>query len=329
MRQARLRVLLILGAAAVALTTVGCLNANLDVDLKPDLAMNVGVEMRIPSELMTEGMGPSDVADLDQVTVEEVEGMHVIRGTKHLGPGELLAPEDTEKGMEMMRQKVAHRLSTRYIFAAEFAGNPMPTGEEPAPGSDEQTAVTGDDAELFDPTALTGLMSGFLSGLQFSVNVHMPGRLLSTSGQDVGGSTAVFSLGLEQMMSAEPTRLLAVSRLPNYAHLGRLADQMILAGGDAATVGQLAAYLDAGLLPDPPLEISRQYKLAPEDYLLLTTVIATLDEQLPAGMTESIIKRLGLNADDVRPEQIRSTAKAIAGKDLGAMAVDSIVTAIK
>ena len=320
MRHTRLRVLLVLGAAAVALTTLGCFKANLEVDLKPDLAMNIAAEMRMPSEFMTEEMSPADVADLDQVTVEQIDGMHVIRGTRRLGPGETLAAEETDRGMEIMRQKVARRLSTRYIFVAEFAGNPMPTEEGP---------VAADDEQAFDPTQLTGLMSGFFSGFEFGVNVHMPGRLLSTSGTDAGGGTASFVLGLDDMMTEEPTRLTAMSSLPNYAHLGRLADQMILAGGDAATVGQLPAYLDAGLLPDPPLEISREYKLAPEDYLLLTTIIATLDRQLPTGMTEAIVKRLGLNADDVRPEQIRAAAAAVAGKDLQGLAIDSIVKAIK
>ncbi|HCU36743.1 MAG TPA: hypothetical protein DGT21_15230, partial [Armatimonadetes bacterium] len=201
-----------------------------------------------------------------------------------------------------------------------FAGNPMPPAEPPVAAGDEQ---------IFDPTQLAGLMSGFFSGFEFAVNVHMPGRLLSTSGRDAGGGTAAFVLGFEDMMKQEPTRLTAMSSLPNYAHLGRLADQMILAGGDAATVGQLGAYLDAGLLPDPPLEISRQYKLTPDDYLLLTTIIATLDRQLPTSMTEAIIKQLGLNADDVRPEQIRAVAAAVAGKDLQGLAVDSIVKAVK
>ncbi len=335
MHHAPLRILLVLGAAAAVLGTLGCFNANLDIKLRPDLAMDVGVEMRIPSEFMTEDSGPGEMADFDQMTVEIVDGTHVIRGVRRLAPGEMLAADDADQGMEMMRQKVARRLSTRYIFVAEFTGSASPMAadspfsmdEADAEGADPEGA--GDDEGAFDPRMFEGFVSSFFSGFEFGMTVQMPGRLLSTTGEDLGGGATRFSLGLDQVMSNEPARFMAVSSLPNYSHLGRLADQMMLAGGDAAVVGQLPAFLDAGLLPDPPLEISAQYKLGPEDYLLLATIIATLDAQLPTGMTEAIVKRLGLNADDTRPEQIHAAAKAVAGKDLPALAVEGVLKSIK
>ena len=146
MLHTRLRVLLVLGAAAIALTTLGCFKANLEIDLKPDLAMDIAAEMRVPSEFMTEEMNPADAAGLDEVTVGQVDGMHVIHGTRRLGPGETLAAEETDRGMEIMRQKVARRLSTRYIFVAEFAGNPMPSTDAPVATDDEQAKAGHEEA---------------------------------------------------------------------------------------------------------------------------------------------------------------------------------------
>ncbi len=319
------KMLLSLGLLMLVATSLGCFKIDMDVTLKPDLGMEVGVEIAAPLE-MAENMeieAFGGFAGMENVKVEDTDTMRIVSGTATVGPAEQLGPEEEAK-MQMMRQKVAHRLSTHYVFVVE-----LPAAEQAAPEQEESGDEDTADEEEIDAEGMAALMAGMMSSLKIGVTVHMPGRIVATSGTRIDDNTVLFDMSLQDFTSDAPTQLTAVSRLPNYTNLGRLADQMIAAGADADVAGRLAEHLNWGLLPDPPVQTDPEYKLSAGDYRELAELIAVLDEQLTPGMTEAIITNLGLNKDRVNPAQIQKAKQAAEAADLKNMAVATILEAMK
>ncbi|GEM_PF-3947689 len=321
----QVKMLLSWGLVVLVATSLGCFKVDMDVTLKPDLGMEVGMQIAVPLEIANqmESADFGDLSGMDEVKVEDTETMRVVSGIATVGAGEQLGPEEQAK-MQMMRQKVAHRLSTRYVFVMD-----LPTGEQLAPGQEETAEKGAADEEEPDFEGMAALMAGLMSSLKITLTAHMPGRIISTSGTRRDDHTALFEMSLQDFAAEAPRQLTAVSRLPNYTNLGRLADQIIAAGGDPEVAARLAEYLDWGLLPDPPVQTDVKYKLSADDYRQLAELIARLDEQLAPGMTEAVISKLGLNKDRVEPAQIRKARQAADSTDLRAMAVEKVVVTLK
>ncbi len=319
------KMLLSMGLLLLVATSLGCFKVDMDVTLKPDLGMEVGVKIAAPLEMADDMKieGSGDFAGMENVKIEDTDTMRIVSGTATVGPEEQLGPEEQAK-MQMMRQKVAHRLSTHYVFAME-----LPAGEETAPEEEESGDEDTADEQEIDAEAMAALMAGMMSSLKISVTVHMPGRIVATTGTRVDDNTVLFDMSMQDFAADTPTQVTAVSRLPNYTNLGRLADQMIAAGADADVAGRLTEYLNWGLLPDPPVQTDARYKLSAGDYRELAELIAMLDEQLAPGMSEAIITNLGLNKDRVDPAQIRKARQAADGADLRAMAVEKVLSTLK
>lgn len=327
MRDAKkMKVLVTLGLLMLVATSLGCFKVNMDVTLKPDLGMEMAMQMAIPLELAQQ-MDDDDSSDMswaDNVTVEDKDGMRVISATSSVAAGEELGADEAE--LAAMRQKITHRLSTHYVLAMDLA-----TADE-KPAADEEGEKGEDDTEGDDGVDMKGLeamLSGMMSSFKFTMTAHMPGKIISTNGTQLDDNTVLFDVGMDDLMGDKPTRLTAISKLPNYSRIGRLSDQMIMAGADADIAARVVEYVNSGLLPDPPLQIDAKYKLGAEDYLALTEFIGRLDEQLSPDMTEAIVITLGLNRDKVSPARIHRARKAAAEADLRELAIERILKTLK
>jgi hypothetical protein len=322
----KIRMLVTLGLLMLVVTSLGCFKVNMDATLKPDLGMEMAMEMAIPLELAdqmdddsTDGMSWAD-----KVTVEEKDGMRIMRAISSVAAGEELGAD--EAALAAARQKVTHRLSTRYILTMDLAGGV----NKPAADEDEGKGDDGTEgADDMDTEAMEALLSGMMSSFKFTMTAHMPGKIISTNGTQLDDNTVLFDVSMEDLMGDEPMRLTALSKLPSYARIGRLADQMILAGADADIATRVVQYVNAGLLPDPPLQIDAKYKLGAEDYLALTEFIGRLDEQLSPDMTEAMIIALGLNRDKISAARIHQAQKAAAEADLRELAIERILKTLK
>ncbi len=326
MRDAKkMRMLVTLALLMLVATSLGCFKVDMDVTLKPDLGMEMAMQMAIPLEL-AEQMDDDDTDDMswaDDVTVEDKDGMRVIRATSSVGGDEEVGGDEAE--LAAMRQKITHRLSTHYVLAMDLAS----AGEKAADDEGEkgEDDTQGDDD--VDTAALEAMFSGMMSSFKFTMTAHMPGKIISTNGTQIDDNTVLFEVSMEDIMADEPMRLTAVSKLPSYSRIGRLSDQMIVAGADAEIAGRVVEYVNSGLLPDPPLQIDAKYKLGAEDYLALTQFIGRLDEQLSPDMTEAIVLTLGLNRDKVSLARIHKAQKAAAKADLRELAIARILNTLK
>jgi len=319
----RPKMLLAVGLLVLVATSLGCFKMDLQVTLKPDLGMDVGMQMVMPLKMGAQMEAPDlkDMGGMENVKVQETDKERIISGSRALGPDEQLGAEE-EAQMEMMRQKVPHRLSTYYVFVMELPAGEGEGAKEPPSGEG-----AADDEE--SAAAMEAMMEGMLSSFKFDLTVHMPGRIVSTSGTRVDDNTVRFSLTMQDLNSDTRPRLTAISRLPNYTNLGRLSDQMIAAGGEYFTAARMVEYLNCGLLPDPPTEIDAKDKLGTADYAALAELIAVLDDQLAPGLTEAVIAKLGLNKDRVEPSRIRKAREAVRDADLRTLAVDAVLKALQ
>lgn len=321
-RDAGLRTVLGLAAMVLAMAVTGCMTVNMDITVRPDLAMDVGMRITAPLEMADQMENFGELPGMDEVTVEQDATTRSVSGRKLLGPGEDFSVGE-DPGPTIIRQRSERRLSTHYVFAMELPADQQPDQPAaPEPGADVQD-------QQQDREQLQAMVSGLMSTFRINVTVRLPGQIVSTGGEVVEADTVVFHLTMQDISGEEPPNLTVVSRLPNYSRLGSMTDQLITSGSDCATAGRLPLYLEAGLLPDPPADADGQYKLDTADYGRLAESIAVLEQHLPADMVTAIIRDLELNQETVGAEDIEKTYNAALSGDLRDLILRAVLSALQ
>lgn len=314
--------------AAVSVITVlvfactGCFKATTDIAVRPDLGVDFAVTMGVPRQFAEQMEGaPGDEMGMDKVETYTEGDWYYMRGMKSVeGKKEVEMP--SEANATFTRTMQEHRLSNRYLLKMDL---PSPAqGMDMAGEQMPQQAPSAEGEQAEQQEAIKAMMSGMMSGFEYSINVTMPGMIASTSGEKIAPDTVKFSLGWEELQKQEAQQLVVGSVLPSYTRIGRLADQLVLAGADPLVGLHLVQYVNDGLLPDPPIETDAEKKLQAADYLTLVRIIETLDTSLTPEMTTKIINSAGLNADDCTSGQIDRAYGAIRDMDLQAVAVSDI-----
>ena len=102
------KMLLSLGLLMLVATSLGCFKVDMDVTLKPDLGMAVGVKIAAPLEMARDMKieDSGDFAGMENVKVEDTDTMRIVSGTATVGPAEQLGPVEQAK-MQMMRSPLA------------------------------------------------------------------------------------------------------------------------------------------------------------------------------------------------------------------------------
>lgn len=316
--------LAIVAVTALAVTMSGRFKVDMGVKVKPDLGIDADFRFAVPlgfAEMMDDG-DFTDMKGFDDVTVTDVGDMRVMTAKGSLAPGEQLGNAE-QQAMPMERKAIQHRLTTRYVVKNEI---PVNETMKNAMGAPEEM---GDEGPALDMDGMAGLMSGLMSSFKITTTISMPGRIVETNGTLLDANTAEFVLTFDDLSAQEPARMNVVSALPNYAHIGRLADQMILAGGDDEDVARLPEYVRQGLLPDPPMDVVSKYKLGAEDYLALVEIISALNESFSPEIAAGVVQKLGLNKDRVDADYIRNVRTAIGNADLAELAVGKVSAALK
>lgn len=290
----------ILWAGGFILGGSGCLNITMDVSVAPDMSSRARLAIAVDSSLAEMGKESGGLQQIPKPptpnwTVREYkEGNWAV--TEIVGqakPGEALFPEESDSP-KLEMQVVPHRLSTFYHL--KLIMPPPPAKENPLFGEKPQDTM-GAPEQL--------VMSSLASTLQLQLSLQGPGFVRASSGEAAANGQAVWKLNL---MDLQPKKSLPEFRLttelPNWRHIGHLADQLVMRGAPPNVGSRLLEALQRQLLPNPPLNVSAAEKLSAIDYLRLLDIIQKLDAAASPAFTEAFFAQLCLNDTETTSAQI-------------------------
>lgn len=307
---------LTLVAVALAACT-GCMRIGVEVAVAPDGSSKARLQAGLDASLaaMSQATSSSPFSGLagkqgNWKTREYKDGNWLMtEATGSAGPGESLFPAGEEDTPQLKLQTQAHRLSTRYTVRLQVPpidpGALKPGGGE---GEDEQ---------------MKQLVGAMMSTFQVSFTLRGPGRVVATTGKAVGGGAAEWRFGIADLDNKKQPDFTLVTELPNYANLGRLADQLAYTGRLYEAGPKLIAAQERGLLPDPPASTSASEKLQAADYAALLEIIDRLDSAVKPAVTGRLLSQLGLSADDVAPATIAAAHARLMKGEAGRVADDA------
>ncbi|MHB8995103.1 MAG: LppM family (lipo)protein [Armatimonadota bacterium] len=290
------RLPLLIMAIALLIACSGCMKVSMDLAVAPDGSSSGRMLAGIDASLAQAGETKSGpLAGLaggaaNWKTRDYREGNWLM--TEAVGsapPGRPLFPQDDDKAPQTTLTTSARRLSTRYNLSLVVPPPDKTMMGDPTEGVDEQ---------------MQALVKGMLASFELSFSLKAPGRVVATSGTVVGPGRAQWKLGFDDLGKSSLPDFTVTTELPNWTNLGRLADQLAYNGRLYDCAPRLAAALERGLLPNPPLNAAAAQKLAPEDYARLLEIIDKLDAAGRPAITENLIKKLELNRDETSAETI-------------------------
>ncbi|MGE5532531.1 MAG: hypothetical protein ACM3VW_10495, partial [Bacteroidota bacterium] len=159
-------------------------------------------------------------------------------------------------------------------------------------------------------------------------SLKAPGRVVSTTGTVVGPGKAQWKLGFDDLGKGKMPSFGVTTELANWTNIGRLADQLASNGRLYDCAPALAAALARGLLPNPAASTAAAQKLGAEDYGRLLEIIDKLDAPGRPAVTETLIKKLGLNRDDTSAEAIGKAHARVMKLDVRGLSDNAITDAL-
>ena len=318
-------------AALALLTCAGCIRLGVDVAVAPDQSSSARLLVGLDSSLGEAGGTENPFADLAASPVGKNWTFRSYKdGTWQMNEavgkaaaGQPLFPEEGDSPKLRVRTS-ARRLSTRYdltlVAPPPSADMPQPQAAPAAPAAGEQQPGMPD---------ISGLAQSLMGSMDIRFSLRGPGRVIATTGQPAGPGKAEWKLDLAQMGDKKtPMDFRLTTELPNWLILGRLADQIVMRGGPADAGSQLAAALDRGLLPNPPLSAAAADKLTAADYQRLLEIIARLDAAASPALTDTIIKQARLNDEDVTSARLEAAHARLMKADVTALTQQATVKAL-
>lgn len=312
------KAMVIIIAAALALTCSGCMKIAMDFAAAPDGSSSVKMLIGMDSSLAETGnakmSGPlSDLPknDPNWTSRQYKEGTwDMTEAIGHAGPGQVLMPGEGAPAPKLT--SAARRLSTRYTLTLKMPQTPGGMSSAPE-GADEQ---------------MQAMAKAMMANFQINFSLTAPGRVVETTGKIAGPGKAEWKLGIVDLNNKEQPEFRVVTELPNWANLGRLADQLAYTGRLNGAAPKLAAAVERGLLPNPLVSTSATDKLKPADYANLLEIIDKLDVSGRPAITDSVIGKLGLNGDGVSAKTIAEAHARVMKLDLNGLASQAISGAL-
>jgi hypothetical protein len=309
------RLLLVIVAIAVLIACSGCMKVSVDLAVAPDGSSSGRMLAGIDASLAQAGEELSH--PLDGLTGggnwrsrEYRQGNWLM--TEAVGsatPGQPLFPEDEGEAPKTTLVTSDRRLSTRYTLSLIVPKPDTKMMKDPTEGTDEE---------------LKPLVKSMLSSIEISFSLRAPGQVVATTGTVVGRGKAQWKLGFDALGRGQMPKFALTTELANWTNLGRLADQLAHNGRLYDCAPRLAAALGRGLLPNPPLSSAAAQKLGAEDYARMLEIIDKLDAAGRPAITESLIKKLGLNGDETSAETIAKAHARLMKLDVRGLTDDAI-----
>lgn len=303
-------------AFAVMLLT-GCMKFGLDLAVAPDSStsarMTIGIDKSLDEMGETSTGSPFDELtsgeDAERWTVREyTEGnWKMSEAIGHAGPGEALFTGEDAPAMQV--QTSHRRLTTRYMLSLA-----VPTPDIPTPPAEEMTE------------GLEQVVGSVMAGLEIKFVLSGPGRVVATTGQDMGRGRAEWKLGMKSLQGGRLPDFKLTTEMPNWTNIGRLADQIATQSGQFDAGSELATGLERGLLPNPPSNESGP-KLSADDYGKLLEIIARLDAGLWPEATAKVMAKAGLADDYVTSAQVQAAHARLLKADLAGLVETAAATA--
>jgi len=278
----------------------GCLKLTMEVSVTPDLSSSARLAIAVDSSLADMAKESGGLQQIPKPPTpnwsvrEYKEGNWAV--TEIIGqakPGEALFPEESDSP-KLEMQVVPHRLST--FYHVKLIMPPLPTKGNPL--SREMPPDT-----MGAPEQL--VMASFASTLQFQLSLQAPGFVRASTGEVTESGRAMWKLNLMDMQSKKSLpEFRLTTELPNWRHIGHLADQLVMRGASPNIGSRLLEALQRQLLPNPPLNVSAAEKLSASDYLRLLEIIQKLDAEACPPLTEALFAQLGLKDTDITSARI-------------------------
>lgn len=302
------------------ITCSGCMKVSMDFAVAPDGATTGRMTAGINAVLAQSGEGVSGPLEglaagaTNWRSREYREGDWFI--TEAVGvaaPGQSLFPQSDGEAPKLTTAKSARRLSTRYALTLTVPPPDKEMLQDPTENVDAQ---------------MQALVKSMLASFELGFTLEAPGKVISTTGAVVGPGKAHWQLGFDDVQTGRLPEFTVTSELTNWANVGRLADQLAYNGRLYDCAPRLAGALERGLLPNPPLNVAAEHKLQPPDYAMLLEIIDKLDASGRPAITESLIKKLGLNRDETSAETIAKAHARLMKLDVRALTDGAIVDAL-
>lgn len=339
MADTRVRTALGLALAAAVMLTPGCFfietNINVAVDGSADVDVQVGVASAVAQG---QELGPEMLQDIQksltapgwEARALEREGYEGVTVRGHVAPGGSLMPGEMGDGSSLKLTVVPRLFSTDYQVEGQVTMSPpsadtLPTETAGRPGDivladyrpvqDTFDGPPGMGEDLpFNPEALGQMLMGGLEPPHATVTVRAPGTVLDTDGETIeGGASWSLSDNLLQSMAEPQLSLRLVTRLLNQQVIGKLADRLAIERGQTDMASLIADYVQRDLLPNPPRQNASAATFDVEAYSLAIGAVVALEDALGEKVGAAVVKALGLNAEDITAQRIRTLSGRIGG----------------
>lgn len=311
------RGLLVVLLAVVIGCVSGCVRMSIDLAAAPDGSTTGRIVAGVDASLAQGQESKSPFTELTQSgsnwkSREYREGNWLMTEATGSAPaGQALFPVDEEGDAPQSKLAAsAHRLSTWYTMTLEMP----PMAQEMAKPPTDMDAQT------------EALVKGMMGSFEISFSLQAPGRVVATTGKVVAPGKAEWHMGFEELGSKKLPDFRVVTELPNWSNIGRLSDQLAYTGRLYEAAPKLAAALQRGLLPNPPINASE--KLAAEDYARLLEIADKLDTAGRPGVTESVMGKLRLNTDETTAAAIAAAHARVMKMDVNALSYRAISGAL-
>lgn len=319
MARTRLTVCVLASFAVAMLFVSGCFkvegSVKVGVDGSSAVRMSVGI-MEALAAMGGDEEGQDPLAEMREDLPEGWEAEDLVEDgwvgvtiSSLIAPGEPLFPQEAAEAGGMTVRLVQRQFSTDYYVEGTLTppeGADTTTVRDTAPGGIVFTQDDGgdeDEDEGMTDEDFGALMGAFGPQPSISFSVSAPGTIVSTSGEQVGPSTAVWTVEMEQMgEEGEDGAVVAVhlhSRLLNYQSIGRLADRLAAERELPDMFALVVDYIARDLLPNPPKEAPLKAGIDAEAYEAALSTIIAFEEVLGEDTAARVINGLKLNADGV------------------------------
>ncbi len=320
MARTRLTVCVLASLAVAMLFVSGCFkvegSVKVGVDGSSAVRMSVGI-MEALAAMGGDEEGQDPLAEMREDLPEgweaedlEEDGWVGVTISSLIAPGEPLFPREAAEAGGMTVRVVQRQFCTDYYVEGTLTppeGAGPGTVRDGAAGGIVFTQDEAEDEEGMTDEDFGALMGAFGPQPSISFSVSAPGTIVSTSGEQVGHSTAVWTVDMDQMGEEEEGAIVAVhlhSRLLNYQSIGRLADRLAAERELPDTFVLVADYIARDLLPNPPKEAPLKAGIDAEAYEAALSIVIAFEEVLGEDTAARVINGLKLNADGVSAKDL-------------------------